>query len=98
MVLMGLPGIFLKYLGKNWSGRRDSNPRPQPWQGHSRPDTPLANLTEASEAASRNFVAKAEAVLRPAVFPLQHQNIWRLDAASAPEPNIKRLGSCLDRF
>jgi hypothetical protein len=25
------------FLRKNWSGRRDSNPRPQPWQGFALP-------------------------------------------------------------
>src|SRR5476651_2186928 len=24
-------------VGKNWSGRRDSNPRPRPWQGRALP-------------------------------------------------------------
>ena len=70
---MRLPGMAEAIAGtidgvpdrtlRNWSGRRDSNPRPQPWQGHGRRDTPLANLPEASEAALRNLVAAVEAVL-----------------------------------
>src|SRR4051812_15950033 len=27
------PGVLLLSIWKDWSGRRDSNPRPQPWQG-----------------------------------------------------------------
>ncbi len=27
------PFEVINFLKKNWSGRRDSNPRPQPWQG-----------------------------------------------------------------
>ena len=28
------PFEVIDFLKKNWSGRRDSNPRPQPWQGY----------------------------------------------------------------
>ncbi len=27
------PGKIIDFIEKIWSGRRDSNPRPQPWQG-----------------------------------------------------------------
>jgi hypothetical protein len=32
MIFRGIFWIIIK-LGEFWSGRRDSNPRPQPWQG-----------------------------------------------------------------
>jgi integrase len=31
------PFEVINFLKKNWSGRRDSNPRPQPWQKHAPP-------------------------------------------------------------
>ena len=37
-----------------WSGRRDSNPRPQPWQGA--PALPLLTAETRSDPSTREFV------------------------------------------
>ena len=33
------PGVNVCNFGRFWSGRRDSNPRPRPWQGGARSDS-----------------------------------------------------------
>ena len=63
-----------------WSGRRDSNPRPQPWQGYALPTEPLPQKVEATTGIEP--VIKA---LQASALPLGHvasQNA--LDEKSRP--------------
>ena len=39
--LAASPGLKVICRAKKWSGRRDSNPRPSPWQGDALPTEPL---------------------------------------------------------
>ena len=50
-----------------WSGRRDSNPRPQPWQGYALPTEPLPQKMEATTGIEP--VIKA---LQASALPLGH--------------------------
>ena len=64
-------------LVKSWSGQRDSNPRPSPWQGDALPAEPCPHISSRLEATPR-FELGVKA-LQASALPLGHVAIpWRL--------------------
>ena len=64
-------------LVKSWSGQRDSNPRPSPWQGDALPAEPCPHIGSRLEATPR-FELGVKA-LQASALPLGHVAIpWRL--------------------
>jgi hypothetical protein len=55
--------VFNKHNGKSmWSERRDSNPRPQPWQGCALPTELLSQMSGRRGSNSRPIAWKAIAL------------------------------------
>ena len=77
---------------EKWSGRRDSNPRPQPWQGCALPLSYARSLALTETAESRASCRRGGAI--SSAFPtLQAQNLARLglDRAGASGQHISAL-------
>ena len=51
--LAGQPIFLIRHRKKRWSGRRDSNPRPSPWQGDALPTEPLPQKFMCAEGQNR---------------------------------------------
>jgi hypothetical protein len=80
---------------KKWSGRRDSNPRPSPWQGDALPTEPLPLVirsARASDGAEGQNRTDDTRLFRAVLYQLSYLGVVA-EASSAPSA-LARSGSC----
>src|SRR5690606_11201634 len=64
-------GVSYQSKLTDWSGRRDSNPRPQPWQGCALP----LSYTRSRQSFQKPFVSVRQALYGPTLRRLQQGNL-----------------------
>ncbi len=88
----GLPGLR---RAKKWSGRRDSNPRPSPWQGDALPTEPLPldiATTDEGGAESQNRTGDT-AIFSRVLYQLSYLGPMANQAFGRPSA-IRRIARC----